>query len=781
MKKRIDDCWEFTSHWSDEFLRGGPAEENVTIPHTVREVPLHYIDPDMYQMVSGYRRTLKFDDSAKGKRHFLRFDGAAHIATVWFNGVEMLTHRNGYTAFSCEITSLVRYDEDNIITVRLDSTENPEVPPFGYVIDYLTFGGIYRHVWLESTPQLRIEDVYVTTPDLSTAVIQLKMDGETNGDELTAEVIDADGTCVGTYKGKAESCTFRIRCKDVSPWDTEHPVLYTCRIHAGEDVSENVFGFRTISIDENKFYLNGKEFFIRGLNRHQCYPYAGYAVSDSLQVEDARILKEELGVNAVRTSHYPQSHAFISACDRMGLLVFTEIPGWQHVGDESWQQQAVVNTEEMVKEYRQHPSIVIWGVRINESTDNDAFYEKTNAVARKLDPTRPTSGVRYIENSSLLEDIYGYNDFSHSGENPGCKKKKDVTKEKKPLLITEANGHMFPTKSFDPWLKRQQQAIRHARVLNDSAADGEHMGCFQWCMFDYPTHKDFGSGDRICYHGVMDSFRNPKTAAALYASQQDQTPVLEVGSPMDIGDYAAGNLSDVYAFTNGDCVRLYKNNEFVKEFTSRDWDGLKHGPVLIDDTIGCLLETKEGFTGPKEKYVHEALNGAARYGMADLPVKYKSMLAWCMLRYKMTYEQGVQLYGKYVGNWGGDAVEWKFEAVKDGQVIATVVKSPNTKLHFDIKCSSNELSFSDTYDMAAIRIIIRDENGNTASYAQLPVSFTVSGGAELVGPDTVCSEGGMCGTYIRTTGTEEDAVLNIHADGLEDVQIRFTCRKGENS
>lgn len=94
----------------------------------------------------------------------------------------------------------------------------------------------------------------------------------------------------------------------------------------------------------------------------------------------------------------------------------------------------------------------------------------------------------------------------------------------KALLISECNGHMYPTKPFDDAPHRQEHALRHARVLNAAYADGEHAGCFGWCMFDYATHKDFGSGDRICYHGVLDSFRNPKLAAAVYASQGGGKP-----------------------------------------------------------------------------------------------------------------------------------------------------------------------------------------------------------------------------------------------------------------
>ena len=161
---------------------------------------------------------------------------------------------------------------------------------------------------------------------------------------------------------------------------------------------------------------------------------------------------------------------------------------------------------------RNHPSIILWGVRINESVDDDAFYTRTNQIAHQLDPSRATSGVRYLEKSHLLEDVYAYNDFSHNGTTPGAKPKKDVTPDMgKALLISECNGHMYPTKAFDDGPHRQEHALRHVRVQNAAYASGEHAGCFGWCMFDYQTHKDFGSGDRICYHGVLDSFRNPET------------------------------------------------------------------------------------------------------------------------------------------------------------------------------------------------------------------------------------------------------------------------------
>ncbi len=777
----LNNNWYFTPLWEDDLLEKC-AGEPVRIPHNVRDVPLHYVDPASYQTVCGYTRYVHVEEEWKGKHLILRFEGAAHIAEVYVNGVKAAEHRCGYTAFSAEITDMVVYGEDNLISVKLDTTENGSVPPFGFAIDYLTFGGIYRDVRLDIRGDVYLDDVYFACTGNDSVNVHVSLNRKTEDEKLRISFLDAEGECVFTRDHPAADGVYTCRLRQPKLWSPDQPYLYTAKaelVRDGEvtDTFSCPFGFRTVSLTKNDILINGKPVFLRGLNRHQCIPYRGYALTESLQREDARILDEELGVNAVRTSHYPQSHYFIDECDRRGILVFTEIPGWQHIGDEAWKQQAVVNTEEMVREYRNHPSIILWGVRINESQDDDAFYEKTNAAAHRLDPYRPTSGVRYLEKSSLLEAVYSYNDFSHNGTNSGARKKKEVTPDpSRPLLITESNGHMFPTKSFDTHERRQEQALRHARVMAAAYGDGEHAGVFQWCMFDYPTHQDFGSGDRICYHGVMDSFRNPKTAAAVYASQSDRGSVLEVGSPMDIGDYPAGNIPSVWAFTNADSIRLYKNDDFVKEFFPDPENKMPHPPVLIDDTIGSLLEEKEGFDKKKAGLIRECLLAAGKYGLTNLPARYKAELAWCMVHYGMKFSDGYDLYGKYVGNWGGKAVSWRFDAVKDGKVTASVTKQPDTDLHIETKVSSSVLHEGDTYDMCAVRIRILDSFGNTASYAQLPLKLTCEGVLRIVGPDVITAEGGMSGTYLETTGEKGKAVLTVTAEGLKPAVIELEVR-----
>ena len=773
MRYSFCDGWEFTPRWSGEFLSGGGEARSVRLPHTCKELPLHNVDPEDYQMLCGYRHTLRLPSELAGKRLFLQLDGAAHIATVYVNGVEAASHRCGYTAFRVELTGLVEPDKTNLLAVKLDTSENPTIPPFGFVVDYLTYGGLYREAWLDVRGSTLIEDVYIITPSLTTAYIKVTTDGAPAGAGLEVSILDGLGQVVWTgAPGKAV-------VPGAKPWHIGQPNLYRCVVRllapdgAELDRQETTFGFRTVRFKADGFYLNGKKVFLRGLNRHQSFPYIGYAAPESLQREDARILQEELGCNAVRTSHYPQSQFFLDECDRRGLLVFTEIPGWQHIGDAAWKEQACENVREMVLQYRNHPSIVLWGVRINESLDDDEFYKRTNAIAHKLDPSRPTSGVRYLEKSSLLEDVYAFNDFSHNGKTPGAKPKKAVTPDMdKALLISECNGHMYPTKPFDTWERRQEQALRHVRVQD--AALKEHAGCFGWCMFDYPTHKDFGSGDRICYHGVMDAFRNPKLAAAAYASQGDAAPVLAVGSSMDIGDCPAGQLGRVYVFSNADEVALYKNGAFVTHLHRSEYTSLPHPPFIVDDTIGELLESQEGFSREKARLLRECLLAAGRYGLAGLPAPYKAKMLWCMAKYGLKYSDGVELYGKYVANWGGEATVWRFDGIKDGKTVASDTCRPSTRLHLEVRASHTALAEKDSYDMANLRVRILDGNGNPAPYVQLPVTFSLSGELELVGPSVVTAEGGMCAAYVRTRGKTGSACLTVHTAQTQDVTVHFT-------
>lgn len=760
----------FNNDWlfTENFDAGFDEAVSVRLPHTAKEIPYNYINCRDYQMVCGYRKIFTAPGDWQGKKLILRFDGAAHEATVFCNGERVGYHACGYTAFCVDITDLVRLGGENVIDVRLDTRESLNIPPFGFVIDYLCYGGLYREVTLEVKEPEYIKEVLIENTGLRE--IRVRIASECGS--LVTDIVDNSGAVISSAVGKA----FELNVPEADLWSVDSPALYTARVRAmrgGECVDEKRlrFGFRTVKFKSDGFYLNGERLKIRGLNRHQSYAYVGYAMPRSVQELDAEILKNELGVNAVRTSHYPQSQHFISRCDELGLLVFTEIPGWQHIGDEDWKRQAVKNTDEMVRQYMHHPSIMLWGVRINESQDCDELYRRTNAVAHTLDSGRQTSGVRYIEKSRLLEDVYAYNDFSHCGDNAGLKPKKSVTAKKhNGYLVSECNGHMFPTKAFDDERHRLDHALRHAKVLDAMYADDDISGIFPWCMFDYNTHQDFGSGDGICYHGVMDMFRNPKLASAVYASQSEDKPCCVVSSSMDIGEHPAGDIGRVYVFTNADCVRLYKDGVFVREFapSREEYPALPHPPVIIDDFIGELLITQEGFDEKTAAAVKECLLAVAKFGPSSLPPKILAKFARLMLLKGFKFSDGVELYGKYIGNWGGEATKWRFDAVKGGKLICSVTRSPGQRVHLEVSTSKTQLCEGDTYDAAAVRIRAVDEHGNLAPYWQEPVILKCSGPIMLIGPEIISLKGGSGGCYVKTCGSSGSAELCVN-----DIKIKF--------
>ena len=192
--KKLSNGWEFTPMWTNGFRLGEGEGEPVRLPHNPRPIPQHYAGPEDYEGVYGYRKILPLDETMRSKRLFLQFDGAAHIATVFMNGRELLTHRTGYTAFRVEITDAVRLDGTDLLAVRLDSTENPEIPPFGYVIDYLTYGGLYRDVWLDVRNPVCIANVFAQTPNLHTLKVQTTVSGTAT--MLRHRVLNAAGACV---------------------------------------------------------------------------------------------------------------------------------------------------------------------------------------------------------------------------------------------------------------------------------------------------------------------------------------------------------------------------------------------------------------------------------------------------------------------------------------------------------------------------------------------------------------------------------------------------------
>ena len=667
--------------------------EGVVVPHANIRLPWHNFDEQAFEFVSIYRRRFKVPSYARHKRVFVDFEGVMTASTVWLNGVRLGEYRGGFTPFSFELTPHLDFEGDNVLAVEVDSTERADIPPFGDQLDYLTFGGIYREVSLRVVSSCFLDNIRVRTHDVLSASPGLEVDcfldgiGSLQGSlRLEAELCDGEQVIARASQSGAKDWTLRFgQLPAVKLWDVEHPALYRVRVRlfAGTrllDEDGRTFGFRTARFTEHGFELNGRVLKLRGLNRHQTFPFVGCAMPARVQRRDAQILREQFNCNIVRTSHYPQSRHFLDACDELGLLVLEEIPGWQHIGDSSWQELAVDNVRRMIRRDWNHPAIVLWGVRINESSDNHAFYTKTNQVARELDPTRQTGGIRAFRESELLEDVFTINDFGYPLQPPNhpC------------YLNTEFIGHTYNTRSTDSADRIIEHTLRHARVHDQLASSPRYSGGIAWCAFDYNTHAYFGSGDRMCYHGVADIFRQPKPAASFYRSQCEpsQEVVLELALAWAPSD-EAGGLSKLVICSNCDHLKLYIN---AKPLLEADPDRgqfphLAHPPYVID--LGDKLD----------------------------------------------------------GNWGDLRVEGY---IAGRQAIVRNYSGKGFDQRFVLEADDHQLT-GDGADSTRVVLRVTDEFGNTRPLADNAISLQLDGPAELLGDNPFVLVGGVGAVWIRAS------------------------------
>ncbi|MCZ4094408.1 glycoside hydrolase family 2 protein [Sinorhizobium psoraleae] len=740
----FNDSWIFSKGFTAAEAGTLNAGQAVSLPHNAVELPFNYFDETSYQRAFTYQKVLPWRAEFEDREVSLVFDAAMADAVVYLNGVEIVAHKDGYTPFEARLTGKLRRG-DNLITVKIDGSENPEIPPFGGQIDYLTYAGIYRDVWLKIADAVAIANIKIETRDvLSDAKsVTIRSDlanpqGLTFSGTVTALLRNTEGELLAeaVAETRGESVTLEMSgLERLSLWDVDNPVLYQIEVQLrtdhGRDFLSSHFGFRTAEFTTDGFRLNGRPLKIRGLNRHQSFPYVGYAVGRSAQERDAEILKHTLHCNLVRTSHYPQSKWFLDHCDRIGLLVFEEIPGWQHIGGKAWKEEAIQNVRRMIERDWNHPSIVIWGVRINESQDSHDFYVETNRLARELDPTRQTGGVRYITDSEFLEDVYTMNDFILGNEElPGSNRPRTALRpqqectgldRKVPYLITEFGGHMFPTKIYDQEQRQAEHVRRHLEVLNAAHGDPGISGAIGWCMFDYNTHKDFGSGDRICYHGVMDMFREPKFAAYVYASQCDPSEEV-VMKPVTFwarGERNIGGVLPLIVLTNCDEVEL-KYGSLTKRVgpDQQNFPHLPHAPVVID-------------------HRHFTKDELGVWGM-----KWES--------------------AEFTG----------FIAGKPAASLRMIADPVPTTLQVEADSRTLRAEGRDS-----VRVIVRalDQAGNVLPFLNDAVDIMVEGPARLIGPGRIVLQGGSTGFWLESTGKVGAIDVTVASSRLGSAKLALSA------
>ena len=720
--------------------------ERVVIPHTNVELPWHSFDDKDYEFISTYRRRFKLPDGAEGKRVFVDFEGVMTASTVWINGNLLGSYKGGFTPFSFELTPHLRQDAENLLVVQVDSTERNDIPPFGYEIDYMTFGGLYREVALRIVPPTYIDNIFaqpknvMSDPSLDVNCF-LAGDLTRLGDSaLEAELLDGehvvgkgsltlgnpsgttasgsavasdpytDAAAYSSTEERSDPARFTVAVGNLANlrlWDLQNPNLYTVRVKLvrhGRTVDEDTrrIGFREAVFTDHGFSLNGKVIKLRGLDRHQTFPFVGQAMPARVQKRDADILRKNLHCNIVRTSHYPQSRHFLDRCDEIGLLALEEIPGWQHIGDEKWKEVAIDNVGRMIRRDWNHPSIVLWGVRINESLDDHDFYTRTNALAHALDESRQTGGIRYFQESEFLEDVFTMNDFGFPLKPPNHPR----------YLNTEFVGHTFPTKTTDDDERQREHTLRHARIHNQLASNPQYAGGIGWCAFDYNTHGNFGSGDHVCHHGVADIFRQPKPAAGFYRSQCDpeEEIVLEPAFHWARGDESVGFTKALFC-SNCDHLRIsaransIESNPWVVlaeiDPDRTEFNNLKYAPFLLDM---MKLDLSKFHAGWGDLRIEGYLNG------------------------KLAITKTLS----------GRGVDEKFTLVPDDEALV-----------------------ADGADSTRVVVRVTDEFGAIRPYANDPVTFTLEGPARLIGENPFSLIGGNCAVWVRAG--EEPGVVRLTA------------------
>jgi beta-galactosidase len=743
----------------------------VVIPHTNVRLPWHNFDDREYEFISTYRRHFKYPAGAEGKRVFVDFEGVMTASTVWINGQPLGEYKGGFTPFSFELTPHLRRDKDNVLTVQVDSTERDDIPPFGYEIDYMTFGGIYREVSLRIVPDVFLDNIHaqprnvLTTPGLD---VDCFLAGLLGGSHYSLEVELRDGDqslgkntqpiakiekyagavalsqspdpenaldpatnapaylSTETTKDGAKHTLSLTNLSNIELWQLDKPKLYTVHVRLlqnGQPIDEDTrrIGFREAVFTPQGFSLNGKIVKLRGLDRHQTFPFVGQAMPARVQRQDAKILRHNLHCNIVRTSHYPQSRHFLDCCDEIGLLVLEEIPGWQHIGPEPWKLIAIDNVGRMVRRDWNHPAIILWGVRINESRDDHDFYTRTNALAHALDTTRQTGGIRNFKESELLEDVFTINDFGFPLREPNH-----------PLYLnTEFVGHTYPVKTTDDDERQREHTLRHARIHDQLASNPQYSGGIGWCAFDYNTHSNFGAGDRICYHGVTDIFREPKAAAGFYKSQCDPAEeiVLEPAFHWANSDEATMFRRAVVC-SNCDHLKFYLRERCIE---SNPWKPLAE-----------LDPDRAEFT--HLKYPPFQLD------MRALSDNKKFDFDWGDLRID-GYIDGKQVVSR---TFSGNGINNKFALLPD----------------------DHELS-ADGADTTRVVLRITDQYGNVHPSANDPIVFTLEGPGELIGDNPLALMGGTAAVWVRAQ--EQPGAIRLTAKHLRlgTQTVEFTVHAAE--
>jgi beta-galactosidase len=706
---------------SDPQTLPASAWEKVSLPHAARIEAR--IPHQAWQGTAFYKRTLTIKPKA-GERAYLRFEGAMNVADVWLNGKPLGQHLGGYLPFTYDLTDGLSSTGQNELLVRINNEDNAITGPKPLKnLDYVQHGGLYRQVTLTIKPKVHITDemwsntqagggLFITYPkvEASSATVRVRAEVFNSGQgakTVTVQhslarngaILETAQTQVSLKGGERRHVESDIAVADPSLWSPKAPNLYDLKttVIDGEitDAVSTRIGIRRFEFKSDKLFINGEETFLRGVNRHQEYPYVGYAISDAANYRDALLIKRA-GFDYVRLSHYPHSKAFMDAADALGLVLLDAIPGWQYFNkDPAFTTQALKTCTDMIRRDRNHASVLAWECSLNETNMSPELIETFHKTVKTEYPGdqgisagwKPETYDLYLQarqhrdGKSALPDkpliVSEYGDWEYYAQNAGFNQAdwadlKPADRSSRQLLdagerhllqqaanVAEAHDDNFNTKAF---------------------ADG------YWVMFDYGR----GYAPDLEASGVASIDRLPKFAEAFFRSQRPATetsPEWGGGPMVQITSYwDARSSPKVRVFSNAEEVELFLNGKSLgkqKSQPSATHPNLKHPPLTFD---------------------------AGAFQAGEL---------------------------KAVAYLGGQAVA--------EHLVATPGDPTTLKVWIDdmgVKPTAGDTVF--------VRAQVLDAAGHPISVSGRDVTFNVTGGYEIFGPSTVKTEAGIASILVRT-------------------------------
>lgn len=632
----LNDGWAFALIDADEPPAADDgAWEPVALPHTWNALDtLQRVD--YRRAAAWYRRTLDVRPADLADRLYLRFLAAGQAVRVRVNGVAVGDHAGGYAAFTFEVTPHLHVGT-NMIEVWVSNRQTSVLPPLD--IDHNQYGGLYRGVDLLRAPVISLArtaeggpGVYAVsqgvTKDRAPLRVHAALDNGATAEasrQLVVHLLDDAGRAVAfaatrvTLPPGRTDVTLDLP-EVVAPrlWSPATPHLYTLRVELWDernlaDVATVPHGFRFFEFTPDRgFFLNGERLEIRGVNRHQDVYRRGNAVAPEDHLRDFLLIKE-LGANAVRLAHYQQDDVVLALCDRLGLLVWEEIPLVNAINETP---EFLANTQtmlrEMIAQHRAHPSIMIWGLQ-NEFIlkqpflypEKRALLQRLNAIAKEMDPTRITAtachGVKeYAENQLTdLADIVGYNMYYGWYNDTfagliGALESFRRLDPRTPLLISEFGAdsdlriqrHAPERQDYS----EQWQCDMITSYLDDCAANPWIPGVFYWNMFDFGASHRENAIPGVNQKGLVNFDRSlRKDAFFLFKARWSTEPVLHLASAR-LTERPAGP-STYRAFTNFEACELLHNGVSL----GRQTEGFEWQVNLVEGPNHLLLTgTKAG-------------------------------------------------------------------------------------------------------------------------------------------------------------------------------------------